>query len=126
MAGRIDKVLPLNYPSSDIADRLREKGFSEGTIVAEHQVLGGNMRLSFPTSQVFVPFKMEKILTDDRPIIVVWDHKQGGAIPEFLAEFVSNNFSADPSNIEPGIASAPFLYMKQRQYTVMYVQLPEP
>lgn len=126
MAGLFDKVLPLNYPTPDIADRLRKAGFSEGTIVAEHQVLGGNMRLSFPTSQVIVPFKMENIRPDDRSIIVVWDQVQGEAIPEFLAGFVSSKFSVDPSGVEPGLASAPCLYARQKEATLMYAQLREP
>ncbi len=125
MAGLFDRVLPLNYPTPDIADSLRKAGFSEGTIVAEHQVLGGNMRLSFPTSQVIVPFKMESIRPDDRPTIVVWEPVRGAAIPEFLAEFVSSNFSVDPSNAESGLARAPYLYVRQKQATLMYAQLPE-
>ncbi len=125
MAGLFDEVLPLNYPGPDIADNLREMGFSEGTIVAENQVVGGNMRLSFPTSQVVVPFKMEDIRPDDRPIIVVWEPVRGEVIPKFLAEFVSSNFNVDPSSIDHGLTSAPYLYVRQKRATLMYAQLPE-
>jgi 4-amino-4-deoxy-L-arabinose transferase-like glycosyltransferase len=124
LAGLVERLLPLNYPGPQISEKLREAGFSEGTVVAQHQVLGGNMRLSFPTSQVVVPFRFEDLRPDDRPIIVVWDPVEGEAIPAFLAEFVSRNFGVDPSSLEPASASAPYLYARQKKATLMYAQLP--
>lgn len=45
----------LHLPITELAARIREMGFQQGTIVAGDIFLGGNLRLHFPDSRILTP-----------------------------------------------------------------------
>jgi len=69
------KFSRLNYPYREIAQRLRQEGFTEGLILAQNYVIGADLKLNFRDSFVMTP---EEKMNFPAPIgydclLVVWD-----------------------------------------------------
>ena len=63
-------------PYDALAERLRERGFDEGTIVTGSVVAAGNLRVQFPEARVLVgrsPPSLYREAGSDGPCLVIWD-----------------------------------------------------
>lgn len=58
-------------PFPELADKLREQGFEQGTIIVNDPHVGGNLRRFFPNSRVVMP-GLPTPAGDDKKIAVVW------------------------------------------------------
>ncbi len=94
----------LGEPYGAVAARLAEAGFRRGTIVAGRGALGGNLRVSFPTSRVVTiddPRYTPPAGAGDGQCLVVWDRED----PETVGRRVAPALAA--LEVDPG-ALGPF------------------
>ncbi len=76
----------FNAPFDDLSEALRQAGFDHGNIAAGNRWLGGNLRLRFTNSSVFVPELPAPPVRPDGPWLVVWDATRKTEIPPELRQ----------------------------------------
>jgi len=80
----------LNASFSQLSESLRQEGFTGGNIAASDRWLGGNLRLNFPGSPVFVPELANPGPRADAPWLVVWNATRHGDLPGALQRLCSS------------------------------------
>jgi hypothetical protein len=99
----------LNAPFDHFSEALQQAGFDGGNIAAGNRWLGGNLRLRFTTSSVFVPELPAPPTHPEAPWLVVWDATRKTEIPAELRQLCENlpgcGWDAPPRFLE-----APSLY----------------
>lgn len=96
-------------PATDFAAALRQSGFVEGTIVADHYNVAGNMRLAFPDSRIVAAnyFVAQPNRSADGQCLLVWNARNAGdAIPQALRDYLAWRGLSQPASA-PSYFTAP-------------------
>lgn len=80
----------LNTPFVRFSEALRQAGFEHGNIAAGNRWLGGNLRLHFPRTSVFVPELPPPPVNPEEPWLVVWDGSRKAEMPPELRHLCEN------------------------------------
>jgi hypothetical protein len=99
----------LNAPFDHLSEALRQAGFDHGNIAAGNRWLGGNLRLRFTTSSVFVPELPAPPVRPDVPWLVVWDATYTPEMPPELRQLFEN-LSGCREDAPPSFINASSLY----------------
>jgi len=94
-------------PYPELADKLREQGFVQGTIIVNDPHVGGNLRRFFPESRVMMP-GLPVPAGDDKKIAVVWPVSDKNA--EMPAN-LRNATAAAQMLTPPGIVELPWQHL---------------
>jgi Dolichyl-phosphate-mannose-protein mannosyltransferase len=124
---RVGVASRLHIPARALADQIRAAGFEGGLVVAGDTVLGGNLRLAFPTSRVVTPFTGPLPDGPAGPCLVVWrprSPRADVAPPEWLAAFVTAQLGARLPAAPAAVAAAPLKGAPATRYRVAFVILP--
>lgn len=79
-------------PIGDFARELRQSGFIDGTIVADHYNVAGNMRLAFPDSRIVAAnyFVAHPDRSAEGQCLLVWNARNAGeAMPQALLDYLA-------------------------------------
>lgn len=112
-------------PVEQLAQQMRDSGFTGGTIIANEWHLGGNLRLQFPDATVFVPGFAETAppRTSGR-CVLAWDARLGGdAPPENILAMAGWRLDAAPEG-SPVYVHAPLLRSHHRLDSFGYWVVP--
>lgn len=86
----------LNTPYPDLARQITEAGFRDGVIVADHNLLGGNLRFALQDAAVVTTSMAEAgAVVPPGPCLIVWDARRDRNIPDRLAAWVATSGQAD-------------------------------
>jgi 4-amino-4-deoxy-L-arabinose transferase-like glycosyltransferase len=118
----------LNEPYREIAARLVEAGFREGTIVAGPGPLGGNLRLALPRARVLSlesPYYLPPRAGGAGQCLVAWERGARGALPADLREFLAARLDVRLTGAEtPAVVEGTFRHTRDHRRAVGYVLLP--
>ena len=97
-------------PYADLAEKLREQGFRQGTIIVNDPHVGGNLRRFFPDSRVvmpsLVPVPVKPVAGDSGKIAFVWP------IAGDNAEMPADLHNAESGNtLSPKIVELPWKHL---------------
>ncbi|WP_162604738.1 glycosyltransferase family 39 protein [Geomonas edaphica] len=122
---RVGKFGRLNAPYDRLAAALREAGFADGVIVAQGRLVGGNLRLFFPESQVVAPEAPASVVPQDKARLLVWDATKDAALPDGLRDFALGRF-ASPQQLAspPRYVEATYRHASDRAMRLGFVLLP--
>jgi 4-amino-4-deoxy-L-arabinose transferase-like glycosyltransferase len=111
----------MNIPYDLFAGELRKSGFTGGVIVAESNLLGGNLKLRFPESEVVVPLLEKPRFPGTVPLLLVWDATGKEGAPERLAAIAESLSAASAREVR--YKEAPALYMPERKERLGFIIL---
>ena len=97
-------------PTYALVREARLAGFVDGTIIADHYNVAGNMRLAFPNSRVFAGnyFVAQPPFAGPGQCLLVWNARNAGdSLPRAIAEYLSAQ-GAWPTG-SPSYVNAPLL-----------------
>ena len=121
---RLGQHSRLNVAFEQLAEKIRQAGFEEGTVLAEDVFLAGNLRLAFPRARVLTPELPAAGVMEGRPILLVWRSNGSddppAAIAEWAARLARVSLDAAPP---PSHAEAPFGGPRQRPYRIGFLVL---
>ena len=122
---RIGKFGRLNAPYDRLAAALREAGFTDGVIVAQGRLVGGNLRIFFPESRVVAPEAPAPVEPQGKARLLVWDATRDAALPEGLRAFALGRF-ASPQQLAtpPRYVEATYRHASGRAMRLGFVLLP--
>ena len=92
-------VTDLHYPSKAVAQEIRAIGFEQGTIVADRQLIAGDLKIQFPRSLVLSPsLKSFGNLGSQikHPIVILWEDNNKHTIPRKLKDYTENVLHISP------------------------------
>ena len=100
LGARLGVPSRLNTPYDAVATAVAAAGFRQGTIVAGHGPLGGNLRLAFPSSRVVsleAPGYLPAPAAGGSPgqCLVVWDGGAADGVPEVLRAYLRARLDAE-------------------------------
>jgi len=72
-----NRLNPLNGPYKEVARQVRAAGFEKGAILANENLLGGNLSLQFPDSPVDTPVSAVVSLPASGPYLLAWRIEEG-------------------------------------------------
>jgi hypothetical protein len=115
----------MNAPYDQLAVKLRESGFTAGAIIAESNLVGGNLKLRFTESRVVVPGFEEVRVPGNLPVLLVWDATGKEGVPERLSSLVASLSLQGRGEVR--YTEAPALYMPERKVRLGFIiVLPRP
>jgi len=117
------KQTRLNAPYSALLKQL-EPHFHPRLIVAENRLVGGNLRLKFPNSDVLVPELARFPFANDTPGLIVWGVTDKTNMSPQFARFVSKVLQADISQAKAGYLESPYKYSNEQLMRLGFVALP--
>jgi hypothetical protein len=115
-------------PFEALVHDIRAAGFVDGTIVADHYNVAGNMRLAFPESRVIAAnyFVAQPPLDGDGQCLLVWNARNAGdALPAALADFLTWRGLPQPQEGAPRYVEAPLRRDHERLDRFAYWVLPD-
>jgi 4-amino-4-deoxy-L-arabinose transferase-like glycosyltransferase len=87
----------LNTPYPELARQISAAGFRDGVIVADHNLLGGNLRFVLQDATVVTTRMAEAgAIVPPGPCLIVWDARRDRNIPDGLAAWVATGGQAAP------------------------------
>ncbi len=110
------------WPVQTIARDIQRGMFTSGTVVAETQELGGNLRAAFPDARVVAPGAPAQVYGPHvpGPCLVVWPGSRAPA--KALSDYLAANYGVTISDgAVRGDADALLLTSKTRRITMNYV-----
>ena len=112
-------------PVVQLAQQMREAGFTGGTIIANEWHLGGNLRLQFPDAAVLVPGFAETSAPRARgQCILTWDARlDGDAPPLNMVAMAQERLGIEPAG-GPAYVHAPLLRSHHRLDSLAYWIVP--
>jgi 4-amino-4-deoxy-L-arabinose transferase-like glycosyltransferase len=121
---RLGQYSRLNVAFEQLAGKIRQAGFEEGTILAGDVFLAGNLRLAFPRARVLTPELPAAGVMEGQPILLVWRSYGSEDPPAAIAELANRlaRLSLD-SAPPPSHAEAPFGGVQQRPYRIGFLVL---
>jgi 4-amino-4-deoxy-L-arabinose transferase-like glycosyltransferase len=130
VGARVGVPSRLNMPYDAVARAVAAAGFRQGTIVAGHGPLGGNLRLAFPDSRVvsleapdYLPALAAGVPGGE--CLVVWDRGPEDAVPEDLRAWLRTRFDAEvPGSLPIASVAAPHRNAPALEYRAFYVRVP--
>ncbi len=81
-------------PIEDVARDIRAAGFTNGTIIADHYNVGGNMRLAFPQSRIIAAnyYVAQPPFGGRGQCMLVWNARNAGdPVPPLIANVIARN-----------------------------------
>ena len=115
-------------PTSQLVERIRgDSGFQNGTILADHYNVAGNLALAFPRDRVLAANYMLTLPLHDTSgqCLLVWNARNAGdALPPALASYLSERNVEIPSDGHPTYIDAPLLRSSARMDRFAYWLLP--
>jgi 4-amino-4-deoxy-L-arabinose transferase-like glycosyltransferase len=111
----------MNTPYDQLAMGLKRGGFTKGIIIAESNLLGGNLKLRFPENRVVVPGIEKLQLPGNVPVLLAWDATEKYGVPERLAPLAASLPSSDVS--VPRYMEVPALHMPERRVRLGFILL---
>ena len=131
LGARLGVPSRLNTPYDAVATAVAAAGFRQGTIVAGHGPLGGNLRLAFPSSRVVsleAPGYLPAPAAGSSPgqCLVVWDGGAADGVPEVLRAYLRARLEAEvPGSVPIASVTAPYRHAPALEYRAFYLHLPE-
>ena len=120
VAGWTKRLTNLNVPYNELSARIRQAGFTNGLILAENRIIGGNLKLQFPDSVVAVPEVVPAGLPQAAPVMLAWKpgarHSPKPALLQFAASLGHTNLGAAPTST----AIAPSKYARWHQHELCF------
>jgi 4-amino-4-deoxy-L-arabinose transferase-like glycosyltransferase len=116
----------LHMPLPALEQAIRQSGFERGTIVAEEEHVGGNLRLAFPAARVLSPAypTLDVPATGAGACLLAWHaHFAGDAIPSRLLTFLDQRFQLTPSGT-PIVLDLPMMRRADRLDRFAYLIVP--
>jgi 4-amino-4-deoxy-L-arabinose transferase-like glycosyltransferase len=109
LASRLQGRNQLNAPFDRLSEDLRAAGFEGGNIAAGNRWVGGNLRLRFPESRVFVPELPGPVPRAGAPWLLVWDASRHDEMPAALRQ-LATELPALRTDHPPRVIEAPSLH----------------
>ncbi len=112
-AGKFDSFSRINYPFTQIAQAIRQQGFSQGLILTDKRFLAGNMVIHFPESTAIIPdYRFEKLPLKKQynSILVLWIKTAEENIPGKLALFLKEKYNIEAASLKTRDIINPYLY----------------
>lgn len=110
----------FNYPFDAMAEDIRASGFQKGVIVGNRAFTAGNLHSRFPGSVSFTPDMSAldvSALSEERPLLIVWDTEKSIFLPAELKEFVKERFRVGEEDLSlrrTRYVLAPYKYSRGR------------
>jgi hypothetical protein len=115
----------LSAPFTELARQIGAAGFAGGTIVADGILLGGNLRLAFPTARVLTPAQLPAPPhrgSRDGRCLVVWKSDGDSGMPPVLERWLAGIPGTDGlRNGAPGSVVAPRKHQADRPYRLTFL-----
>lgn len=124
LASLTGKFTRLNAPYAQFAAGLKARGIAPEIIVAENRLVGGNLKLFFPSSPVAVPELPAPPAAAGADVLVAWDATRRREMPATLVALVSERFGGDPAAWSPQYIEAAQKYSRTRTMRLGYVLVP--
>ena len=116
----------LHMPLPALEQAIRQSGFSTGTIVADEEHVGGNLRLGFPGARVLSPAypSLDAPARGTGACLLAWHARFAGeAVPARLADFLDRRFHLVPVGT-PVVLDLPMLRRADRLDRFAYLIVP--
>jgi hypothetical protein len=116
----------LHMPLPALEQAIRQSGFERGTIVADEEHVGGNLRLAFPTARVLSPAyeTLDVPAPGSGACLLAWHARfAGDAIPARLLGFLDRRFQLTPSGT-PIVLDLPMMRRADRLDRFAYLIVP--
>jgi len=113
-------------PLPALEQAIRQSGFSTGTIVADEEHVGGNLRLGFPGARVLSPAypSLDAPARGTGACLLAWHARFAGeAVPARLADFLDRRFHLVPVGT-PVVLDLPMLRRADRLDRFAYLIVP--
>lgn len=114
-------------PFDAVVRDIRAAGFVDGTIVADHYNVAGNMRLAFPNSRIVAAnyFVEQPPFEGEGQCLLVWNARNAGdALPAALADYLAWRALTPPPSA-PHYVEAPLRRSRERIDRFAYLVLPD-
>lgn len=115
LAERLRREEPLTHPYQELAAQLQSAVPEGALVLAESQLLGGNLRLVLPHRLVVTPDLVELFSSDEPHCALVWDATAQPTPPETLLARGRALAGASPPAWPPRYLSAAYLYHHRKQ-----------
>jgi 4-amino-4-deoxy-L-arabinose transferase-like glycosyltransferase len=99
----------FNVPYSRFAEQLKQKGFTQGLILAEDGLVAGNLRLHLPHSTVIAPGLPQPRFVQGENCLLAWDATENPGPPPPLLE-LANSLQISVDRHPPEFLAAPYHY----------------
>lgn len=116
----------LHMPLPALEQAMRQSGFERGTIVADEEHVGGNLRLAFPAARVLSPAYPSLDLPPPGAgaCLLAWHARfAGDAVPARLLDFLGQRFQLTPSGT-PVVLDLPMMRRADRLDRFAYLIVP--
>ena len=112
---------PLHFPYAALAAQMKNDLAPETVIVADDQVLAGNLRLALQPHLVVTTEILNAFAPDAQHLAFAWTPKKKEARSQALTDYVEQLGSVDWSQAK--YVSANFYYFRNKQGTMSYILL---
>lgn len=119
-----DRPNRMQLPSGAIAGQVREAGFGSGTIIADNNLSGANLKLYFPDSRV-LSAKSEFFNAAPRrspgQCLIVWKATDNDLMPERLRRYLQGRGLTPLADLPVRYLEAPYQYSPFAQFKLAMV-----
>ncbi|RTE67279.1 hypothetical protein EH243_03480 [Amphritea opalescens] len=117
----------MQYPSGELAEQLKQQGFSGGTIIGDNNLTAANIGLYFDDARMLSP-KAKLFTVDSHPpttqgqCLIAWDANRRDPLPNGLSAYLRHQ-GIVVSVVKPHYISAPYQYTDRGEYRMGYMLL---
>lgn len=112
----------LNTPYPELARRIAETGFRRGVIIADHHLVGGNLRFVLQDTTVVTRRMAEAgAVVPPGPCLIVWDARKQPGVPDRLIPWVTAGGEPTPP---PRYVEARGPRAERALFRLGFIQLP--
>lgn len=113
----------LNAPFAALGSQLKAQAGQPAVIAASSRLIGGNLKLFFPSSAVVSP-EFEMRCPTNAPWLLVWDASKSSTPSPVLVDLVRRLRGADAAPLAVAYAEAPLQYSQTKTMKLGFVRLP--
>lgn len=111
----------FNLPYHDVTSKLKDKIMAADLVVTDKMLLGGNVRMAFPSARVAVTNTPVFACMKTGKTLVLWDYDESSYRREPLQKYLVGTFKRDDlAAAETGAVHAELLYLPNNIMTVGY------
>lgn len=120
------RITNLNIPYRALARQVKAAGFTNGLVLADGHLLGGNLRLWLPDCTITAAgnIRVPTAGSPQRPLLVAWRPENSPEIPAYLLEVARREFQIDTNQLRTQTVSAPALYAPHKSESLCFALFP--
>jgi len=122
-AKSLKREQPLNLPYAELAAQMLAVIPPSTLLVADTDVLGGNLHVSLPGKIITTPRRVGFFESHDQHCMLVWDARKRVLPPEAMQEWAASIATINWNDAHPQYFTADFLYDRSRQMKVGLLQI---